>query len=80
VINIGSDIEVPIVQLAHDIIELTGSSSKVVHLPPLEEGDMTRRCPDITRMKAFLDSEPVSLREGLERVIDAFKPVSDVRN
>lgn len=80
VVNIGSDVEIPIVKLAHEIIELTGSPSQVKHLPPLEEGDMTRRCPDISKMKKYLNSEPVSLREGLERVIDAFKPVPDVRN
>ncbi|MBK8228219.1 MAG: NAD-dependent epimerase/dehydratase family protein [Flavobacteriales bacterium] len=69
VVNIGSDAELPIKELARMIIEITGSSSRIVHLPPLEEGDMTRRMPDITRMRALLGREPLPLREGLERII-----------
>lgn len=80
VVNIGSDVEIPIIKLAHEIIELIGSPSQVKHLPPLEEGDMTRRCPDISKMKLYLNSEPISLRKGLERVIDTFKAIPDVRN
>jgi nucleoside-diphosphate-sugar epimerase len=45
VANIGSDLETSILELAREIIQITGSSSKVVHLPPLVEGDMTRRKP-----------------------------------
>lgn len=71
VVNIGSDIEITIKDLAKMIVELTGSSSKLVHLPPLEEGDMTRRMPDITRMRELLGREMLPLREGLERVLAA---------
>ncbi|MCC9655464.1 NAD-dependent epimerase/dehydratase family protein [Rhodopirellula halodulae] len=70
-INIGSDIEVTIKELAELVIEMTGSSSKVVHLPPLPEGDMTRRCPDITKMKKILGRELTPLQVGLERLIQA---------
>lgn len=69
VVNIGSDAEVSILELAHLILEVTGSSSRIVHLPPLEEGDMTRRMPDVTRMRELLGREPLPLREGLERVL-----------
>ncbi|MFT3885257.1 MAG: NAD-dependent epimerase/dehydratase family protein [Flavobacteriales bacterium] len=69
VVNIGSDHETTILGLAQLVIELTGSSSKVVHLPPLEEGDMTRRMPDITRMRELLGRELLPLREGLQRVL-----------
>jgi UDP-glucose 4-epimerase len=72
-INIGSDIEMTIKSLAETVIEMTGSSSKVVHLPPLPEGDMTRRCPDITKMKKILGRELTPLRDGLEKLIDAAK-------
>jgi UDP-glucose 4-epimerase len=68
VVNIGSDAEITIKDLARTIIEITGSSSRIVHLPPLEEGDMTRRMPDITRMRALLGREPLPLRAGLERI------------
>ncbi len=69
VANIGSDVEISIKQLADLIIDLTGSRSRIVHLPPLEEGDMTRRMPDITRMRSLLGREPLPLREGLERIL-----------
>ncbi|MEO8733509.1 MAG: NAD-dependent epimerase/dehydratase family protein [Flavobacteriales bacterium] len=67
VVNIGNDLETSVLELAQLIIKLTGSSSRVVHLPPLEEGDMTRRMPDITRMRGLLGRELLPLREGLER-------------
>lgn len=69
VVNIGSDMEITIKDLAAMIIDLTGSRSKVVHLPPLEEGDMTRRMPDISRMRQLLGREPLPLRDGLERIL-----------
>lgn len=69
VANIGSDVEISILDLAELIIELTGSASRIVHLPPLEEGDMTRRMPDVTRMRELLGREPLPLRKGLERIL-----------
>ena len=69
VVNIGSDVEITIKDLAKLIIDLTGSSSRLVHLPPLEEGDMTRRMPDITRMRSLLGRELLPLRTGLERIL-----------
>lgn len=69
VANIGSDVEISILELAKLVIELSGSRSKVMHLPPLEEGDMTRRMPDVTRMRELLGREPLPLRKGLERIL-----------
>lgn len=69
VVNIGGDIEIPILELAKLIIRLTGSSSKIIHLPALKEGDMTRRKPDVTKMKQLLNKETVPLDEGLKRVL-----------
>lgn len=69
VVNIGSDVEITIIDLARLIIELTGSSSRIVHLPPLEEGDMTRRMPDISRMRQLLGREPLPLRDGIQRIL-----------
>ena len=68
-INIGSDIEHTVLDLAEQIIRMTGSRSKIRHLPPLEEGDMTRRCPDITKMRQILDRPLLSLEEGLKRML-----------
>lgn len=69
VVNIGSDIEIPIVDLAKKIIKLTGSKSKIIHLPALEEGDMTRRKPDTAKMKQLLSKPAISLEDGLKHVL-----------
>lgn len=73
VVNIGSDIEVTILDLAKTIIKLTQSKSKILHLPPLPEGDMTRRMPDTTKMKKLLNRAFISLEEGLKRVLENTK-------
>lgn len=69
VVNIGSDVETTIFDLAKTIIRLINSSSKIIHLPALVEGDMTRRKPDITKMKELLKREPILLEEGLKELI-----------
>ena len=71
VVNIGSDNEISVLKLAKEVIKITGSQSKIVHLPELKEGDMTRRKPDITKMKQLLQRPMLSLHEGLQRVIDS---------
>ena len=68
-INVGNDIEISILDLAKTIITLTGSSSKIIHLPPLAEGDMTRRKPDITKMKKLIKNPILPLEEGLKEVL-----------
>jgi UDP-glucuronate decarboxylase len=68
-INIGNDEEVTILQLAEMIIKITGSSSKIIHLPPLKEGDMTRRQPDISKMKCILGRPLVSLEAGIRKML-----------
>ncbi|MCB0792661.1 MAG: NAD-dependent epimerase/dehydratase family protein [Flavobacteriales bacterium] len=69
VVNIGSDQEISILDLARTIIELTGSRSGIVNVPPLEEGDMTRRMPDIARMRDLLGRDLVPLHAGIERIL-----------
>ena len=69
VVNIGNDKETTVLDLANLIIRITGSASKVVHLPPLEEGDMTRRMPDITRMRQLLGRELLPLEKGIEKIL-----------
>jgi UDP-glucuronate decarboxylase len=70
VINVGSDVEITIRELAETVIDVTGSSSKLTFLPALAEGDMTRRCPETSKMKALLDRPLVPLREGIERLAE----------
>jgi UDP-glucose 4-epimerase len=69
VVNIGGDTEMPILDVAKLIIKLTNSSSKIVHLPALKDGDMTRRRPDTSKMRQLLDKEPLTLEQGLEKLL-----------
>lgn len=73
VLNIGSDQEIAIVDLAKKIKLLTKSNSSIVHLPALEEGDMTRRKPDIRKMQNILGKDLVSLDTGILATFKAFQ-------
>ena len=70
VVNVGHDFQYTIKELAEIIIELTKSQSKIVYLPALEDGDMTRRQPDVTKMKATLNRDLLTLKEGIKKIID----------
>lgn len=70
VVNIGSSIETSILELAQTIIRLTGSKSKIIHLPPLKDGDMKRRCPDNSMMQKVLNRKLIPLEEGIKRILD----------
>lgn len=69
VINIGNDKDYTVLHLAQIIIELTGSKSELVYLPPLKEGDMTRRQPDASKMKSILNRELLSLDKGISKIL-----------
>ncbi len=72
-VNIGNPQEMTIEQIARLIIEMTGSTSRIVY-KPLPEDDPKVRQPDITRARTLLGWEPtVSLREGLEKTIGYFR-------
>jgi UDP-glucose 4-epimerase len=69
IINIGNDIEFSIAELAKVVIEVAQSKSSIKFLPALQEGDMTRRRPDNSKMKTILNRELVSLEHGIENLI-----------
>jgi len=72
-INIGNPQEMTITQIAQQIIEMTGSKSKIIY-KPLPTDDPKVRQPDITRARTLLGWEPkVSLEEGLGHTIEYFK-------
>ena len=71
VINIGSEDHVTIVELAELIIRLTNSKSQIEFLPPLKEGDMTRRQPDGSKMKNILKKNLISLEDGLKKILSS---------
>ncbi|WP_298304438.1 NAD-dependent epimerase/dehydratase family protein [Flavobacterium sp.] len=73
VLNVGSDIEMTILDLAKKVIEVTGSKSQIIHLPALEEGDMTRRCPDTSKMKNLLQRDLIGLEVGIKKLIDHYE-------
>lgn len=69
VVNVGNNTAITVLELAQTIISLTNSPSKVIHLAPLPEGDMTRRQPDIENMKQLLKRDFIPLEEGLNKII-----------
>ena len=74
-VNLGNPDEFTMLELAELVIELTGSQSKIVHLP-LSQDDPKQRKPVIELAKRELGWEPtMSLREGLRRVSDYFQNV-----
>ncbi len=73
VLNVGSDKEMTILELAQKVITIANSSSEIIHLPPLEEGDMTRRCPDTAKMKTILGRELISLEDGIIKLIKHYE-------
>ncbi|MEM3191134.1 MAG: GDP-mannose 4,6-dehydratase, partial [Candidatus Parvarchaeota archaeon] len=71
-INLGSETETSIKELAEKIIGLTSSSSGISYLPP-EPDDPKRRRPDIGLARKSLGWQPrVSLEEGLKLTIEWF--------
>jgi len=75
-VNIGNPEEITVLQLAREIVELTGSSSQVRLLPFPEDyrDDPKTRRPDITKARRILGWEPrVSRREGLRRTLEYFR-------
>jgi dTDP-glucose 4,6-dehydratase len=72
-INLGNPEEISMLELAHKVIEETGSSSRIV-FEPLPVDDPTRRRPDITKAQDLLGWQPkVSLAEGLAKAIRYFR-------
>jgi len=65
VINIGNDELFTIKELANLIIKITNSTSKLIYLPPLKDGDMTRRQPDNTKMKEILNKKLITIEQGI---------------
>ena len=72
-INIGNPGEFTMLELAQNIIDITGSKSKIIHLP-LPSDDPMQRQPDISLAKEKLKGwEPsVDLRDGLTKTIAYF--------
>ena len=78
VYNVGQPQEISIADLAHRIIELTGSRSDVVYVPYSEAygngfEDMRRRVPDVSKLRSTIGYAPdTSLDAALQRIIATF--------
>ena len=71
--NIGNPVEFTVRELAEKVIELTGSSSKIIQ-EPLPQDDPRQRQPNISKAKRDLGWEPsVPLGDGLVKTIDYFR-------
>lgn len=75
-VNIGNPHEISILDFAKEIIELTGTTQKII-FKELPQDDPLKRRPDITLAKELLDWQPtVSRKEGMKRTFDYFKTLS----
>ena len=72
-VNLGNPNEFPVLELAQKVIQMTGSSSKIV-FKALPDDDPKQRQPDITLAKKKLGWQPtIELNEGLGHMIEYFK-------
>jgi hypothetical protein len=72
-INIGNPAEFTILQLANEVIDLTGSRSRITHRPKPEDDPRQRR-PDISKAQDILQWSPhTPLHEGLTRTVAHFE-------
>ncbi len=72
--NIGNPHELTMLEFASEILQATGSRSRIVH-KPLPQDDPRQRRPDISRARRLLGWEPrVALGEGLRSTIAYFRP------
>lgn len=72
-INIGNPNEFRVADLAHQVLALTGSSSKIIY-QPLPSDDPKQRRPDITKAKQLFNWEPkIQLEQGLKATIAYFE-------
>jgi UDP-glucuronate decarboxylase len=72
-VNLGNPDEFTVLELAKMVLEMTGSKSRIVHMPRPKD-DPTQRRPDIALARQKLAWEPrVKLGEGLAKTIEYFK-------
>jgi UDP-glucuronate decarboxylase len=74
-VNLGNPAEFSILELAQQVIELTGAKSKIV-FRPLPSDDPRQRQPDIGLAAEKLDWKPeIRLQDGLKKTIVYFKSI-----
>jgi UDP-glucose 4-epimerase len=77
-INIGTGTPITVLELAKEIIKLSGKTLAPVFLAKREQGEIMHRYPDVTKMEKLLNYKPqFSLQEGLQRTYDWYKASSE---
>jgi len=78
-VNVGNPTEFTVMELAHLVIDVTGSSSEIV-TEPLPVDDPTQRRPDIDLARRVLGWEPhIGLAEGLTLTARWFEELARTR-
>jgi UDP-glucuronate decarboxylase len=79
-VNIGNPVEFSMLELAENILAITGSKSKLI-FNPLPQDDPKQRQPDISLAYSKLDSwkPAVKLDEGLKKTIKYFESLIDIK-
>ena len=76
-VNLGNPAEMTVLEFAHTVLEISGSSSEIVFIAPTDErtkDDPQVRRPDISKARQVLNWEPkVGLEEGLRQTIEWFR-------
>ncbi|MDX1445558.1 MAG: SDR family NAD-dependent epimerase/dehydratase, partial [Lishizhenia sp.] len=76
-VNIGNPDEITIGDFAEEIIQLTGTTQKVIY-KELPVNDPKQRQPDISKAKEILDWSPkIDRSEGLKRTYAYFKDLPE---
>lgn len=73
-VNIGNDVEMPVIELASIIVGMTKSKSEFIY-QPLPEDDPIQRRPDLKRARSMGWWPTISLYDGLEKTIEYFRGV-----
>lgn len=78
-INLGNDIETPIIELAQIILNLTKSTADIV-FKDLPSDDPPKRCPDLSLAKKNISYKPkTSLEEGLKKTVTWLNHINDMK-
>jgi len=72
-VNLGNPVEFTMLELAEQVLKLTGSKSTLKY-EPLPSDDPKQRCPDISKATAILNWSPkVPLEDGLKKTIPYYR-------
>ena len=72
-VNLGNPVENSMLELAEQVLKVTGSTSELRHVE-LPADDPQRRCPDISKAQAVLNWSPsVDLATGLQHTVEYYR-------